>query len=151
MDYNCTVDKFRKRKGWMFWGSFVGFEKAARLFWEKLWDTTDSDQYCKRIVPRIADVASRRPRKLSMQDNVPPHSSSMKITELRARGISTIEWPPSSPDLNPIESVWNQMKYFIKDKYLDLGEGRQRSSLEIRVTVEEAWESVSSEDLMKLL
>ena len=43
------------------------------------------------------------------------------------------------------------MKYFIQDKYPDLGEGRQRSSREIREIVEEAWESVSSEDLMNLL
>ena len=96
-------------------------------------------------------MVSSRPGILLIQDNAPPHSSSMTIMELRARGISTIEWPPCSPDLNPIESVWNQIKYFIQDKYPDLGEGRQRSSREIREIVEEAWESVSSEDLMNLL
>ena len=88
---------------------------------------------------------------LLMQDNAPPHSSRMTVMELRERGISTIEWPPCSPDLNPIESVWNKMKYFIQDKNPDLGEGRQRSSHEIREIVEEAWETVSSEDLMNLL
>ena len=151
LNRNCTVDKFRKRNGWMFWGSFIGFEKGPKLVWEKSWGTIDSEQYCKRIVPLIADEVSRRPGMLLMQDNAPPHSSKMTVTELRARGISTIEWPPCSPDLNPIESVWNQMKYFIEDKYPDLGEGRQRSSREIREIVEEAWESVSCEDLMKLL
>ena len=135
----------------MFWGGFIGFEKGPKLFGEKDWGTINLEQYCKRIVPRIADVVSSRPGILLKQDNPPPHSSSMTITELRARCISTTVWPPYSPDLNPIESVWNQMKYLIEDKYPDLGEGRQRSSREIREIVDEAWESVSSEDLMKLL
>ena len=75
----------------------------------------------------------------------------MTVTELRARGISTIEWPPCSPDLNPLESVWNKMKFFIQDKYPDLGEGRQQSSREILEIDEEAWEFVSSKDLINLL
>ena len=87
---------------------------------------------------------------LLMQDIAPPHSSRMTVMKLRERGISTIEWPPCSPDLNPIESVWNKMKYFIQDKYPDLGEGWQRSSHKIQEIVDEAWESVSSEDLMNL-
>ena len=99
----------------------------------------------------IADEVSRRPGMFLIWDNAPPHSSRMTVTELRERGISTIEWPPCSPDLNPIESVWNKMKYFIQDKYLDLGEGRQRSSREIREIVDEAWESISPEDVMNLL
>ena len=151
LEYNCTVDEFRKCNGWMFWGSFVGFEKGPRLFWEKSSGIIDSEQYCKRIVPLIADEVSRRPGMLLMQDNAPPHSPRMTVTELRERGISTIEWPPCSPDLNPIESVWNKMKCFIQDKYPDLGEGRKRSSHEIREIVEEAWEIVSSKDSMNLL
>ena len=56
----------------MFWGSFVGFEKGPKLFWEKIGGTIDSEQYCKRAVPKIADEDSRRPRMLLMQENAPP-------------------------------------------------------------------------------
>lgn len=43
------------------------------------------------------------------------------------------------------------MKNFIQDKYPDLDEGRKRSSHKVREIVEEAWESVSSKDLVNLL
>ena len=34
--------------------------------------------------------------------------------------IKTIDWPPYSPDLNPIESIWDIMKSKIAGKHLQL-------------------------------
>ena len=62
-----------------------------------------------------------------MQDNAPSHSAARTMQEFRDRGIIPIKWPPCSPDLNPIESVWNKMKYFIHFKHPDIGDGKQRS------------------------
>jgi transposase len=33
------------------------------------------------------------------------------------RGISVLDWAPYSPDLNPIEHVWTQMKQWINKNY----------------------------------
>ena len=50
------------------------------------------------------------PELFFMQDNAPGHAAEYTIQELKDRGIPVIEWPPYSPDLNPIEVVWNIMK-----------------------------------------
>jgi len=44
-----------------------------------------------------------------LQDNDPKHKSVLVQTWLFNHGISTIEFPPYSPDLNPIENLWNDL------------------------------------------
>jgi transposase len=43
------------------------------------------------------------------------------------RDIYPILWPPFSPDLNPIEAVWNRMKDYIEHHNPNLPAGKQRT------------------------
>ncbi|KAI0997312.1 hypothetical protein K3495_g10874 [Podosphaera aphanis] len=87
-----------------------------------------------------------------MQDNAPSHKATQTMRELSERKICPIEWPPYSPDLNPIENVWNMMKSYLQFKYPDLGEGRQQSQDELRDIVKESWDwAVDENDLERLI
>ena len=44
------------------------------------------------------------------QDNAPIHVSESSINWLLANAIEFIDWPPHSPDLNPIEHAWRPLK-----------------------------------------
>jgi len=59
------------------------------------------------------------PRQIFMQDNAPSYSYKSTVQDLIERGIQCINWPPFSPDLNPIENVWNWMKEWIWNYYLE--------------------------------
>ena len=45
-----------------------------------------------------------------MEDNAQPHTAANTQKYLEDSRIQTIDWPPQSPDLNPIENIWLRMK-----------------------------------------
>jgi transposase len=45
-----------------------------------------------------------------LQDNAPYHTSNESRTWLHNNGIDCIDFPPYSPDLNPIENLWADLK-----------------------------------------
>jgi transposase len=82
-----------------------------------------------------------------MYDNALGHATSYIMEELRERGITIIYWPPFLLDLNPIETIWNQMKDYIGNHFPE-----KISYDRLREAVKEAWESIGKEvfeDLIK--
>jgi hypothetical protein len=61
--------------------------------------------------------------------------------------ISPISWPAYSPDLNPIETVWNRMKDYIMRKYPDYHSSYDR----LRTAVKEAWDVIGADELQALV
>jgi transposase len=63
----------------------------------------------------LKQKAQKRPCILAM-DNDPKHRSRYTRAWLKSKGIAKIRWPAESPDLNPIELVWHQLKEFCDEK-----------------------------------
>jgi hypothetical protein len=144
----CIVEKERKKKGWMFWGCFSGKAgKGPGIFWEKDWGTINAESYQQYTVPVIHGWMRLHPGHIFMQDGAPGHAADETLQDLLDRGIVKVEWPPYSPDLNPIETVWNWMKDYIKDNY---PQDKMRYD-ELRKAVKEAWNAVPEEWLIELV
>jgi transposase len=54
-----------------------------------------------------------------------------------------MEWPPCSPDLNPIENVWAIIKYKTEKRL-------PKNLAEVERIMEEEWNSIPAELLVKL-
>ncbi|GBC11623.1 transposable element Tc1 transposase [Rhizophagus irregularis DAOM 181602=DAOM 197198] len=47
------------------------------------------------------------------EDNAAPHRSRVATAARENAGIVTLDWPAQSPDINPIENIWAEMKMMI--------------------------------------
>ncbi|EKV10534.1 hypothetical protein PDIG_55890 [Penicillium digitatum PHI26] len=82
-----------------------------------------------------------------MQDNAPGHSAKETIEYFEELGVCIMAWPVFSPDLNPIGSVWNWMKYWIEEKYGD----QYMTPTILRGVVRDAWDAVPEDFLNGLI
>jgi transposase len=89
-----------------------------------------------------------------MQDNAPIHTARIIKKFFEENGISTIDWPPYSPDLNPIEHAWAKLKEMIYRLDPDI-ENYQGSIGDLKdrfnELIERAWEALGQEYFDKLI
>ncbi|KAI3353973.1 hypothetical protein L3Q82_018463 [Scortum barcoo] len=55
---------------------------------------------------------------LLMQDNARPHVAGVCQQFLQDEGIDAMDWPARSPDLNPIEHIWDIMSRSIHQRHV---------------------------------
>jgi transposase len=150
LDPTCILDKVQRRGGWLFWGCFHGTTKGPTLIWEKDWGTISGESYRQKIIPLIGGWITLRQREgeelILMQDSAPGHAAQETLDDLEERGILVIGWPAYSPDLNPIETVWNWMKDWIQNY-----RGEISGYDAIREALNSAWDALPEDFLEKLI
>ncbi|TQV90128.1 Nuf2 family protein [Cordyceps javanica] len=146
------------RHSQMFW---AGFACGRRTSLVSLFGDPDSPRRgvtsrqilacLQENLPTIAE-----PGYFFVQDNAPTHTARLVKNWLREwageNGIQLVEWPPYSPDLNPIENLWKLLKEQILKKDPGLADmPKTDAALEKLIRVaEETWEEFSEALLEKL-
>ena len=80
------------------------------------------------------------------QDNDPKHTSKKAKKWFEDNNVTVLDWPPQSPDLNPIEHLWHILKM-----RLATYERHTKSIQELWERVEVEWEKIPKEECVKLI
>lgn len=67
-------------------------------------------------------------------DNDPKHTSLATRNALSEHNIECLQWPACSPDMNPIEHVWNDVDVRLRNRAV-----QPRNMAELRLAIEEEW------------
>ena len=79
-----------------------------------------------------------------MQDNCPVHTAAIVKERLKELEIPILEWPPYSPDLNPIENVWGYIKRILHSEYPVC-----RNAEEVEGVILQIWNSIPDAMIQK--
>jgi hypothetical protein len=78
------------------------------------------------------------------QDNAPAHKKREVMEFLSEQTFEILNWPPQSPDLSPIEWIWNNIK--MKMKAL---QPRPRTPAKIREAILDIWDNLDDQCRVK--
>lgn len=117
----------------------------------KIEGNMDSDLYIKIIEEdydqTLVDFGLENQDVIFQQDNDPKHKSKKTTQWLADQQIKVLDWPPFSPDMNPIENAW----YYLKAK-LGQYETAPKSIHELWERVSDVWyNQVTKEYCTKLI
>jgi transposase len=79
------------------------------------------------------------------QDNHPVHNAKLIKKYLARMKVKVLPWPPTSPDLAPIENLWKQVKVIISGT-----RHRIRTKEEIGEAIVKAWPKIAPDRVEKL-
>ena len=79
-------------------------------------------------------------------DNAPPHRAAVVRDYLEESGIRRIDWPPRSPDLNPIEHLWDVLGRRVRQR-----QPPPQSIAQLANGLQEEWLAVPQELILHLI
>jgi hypothetical protein len=106
----------------------------------------DAEKYVtileNEMLPSKTKLFGRR-KFIFQQDNDPKHTANVTKDWLVMKKVKRLDWPPQSPDLNPIENLWSILDRSVKNR-------RPNSNEELFDILHKAWNSIEVELLETL-
>ena len=131
----------------MIWGcmSYYGIGKANHIQ-----QMMNADVYCN-----ILNTSFRNSLKIwgfsknnitFQQDNDPKHTSKKAKKWFNNEGITVIDWPAQSPDLNPIKNIWHHLKLRLSSY-----ETKAKGIHDLWERVQKEWSGITLETCQKYI
>jgi len=128
---NCVVERDRFGGGSvMIWAGISFHHKTPAVV---IQGTLTARRYCDDVLqPVVLPLANENRGLILMQDGATSHTARVTRDFLAANHIRTLPWPARSPDINPIEHLWDRLGRAIKRRHV-------QNVVELQQAVVEEW------------
>ena len=110
----------------------------------------NADQYCEILEHGVDEsfenLEMPEGERIFQQDNDPKHTSKKAQQWFLDNGIEVLEWPPQSPDINPIEHLWTHLK-----RQMNTYETPPKGAFELWERLAKEWTEIPPETCQRLI
>lgn len=133
------------RGGIMVWGAIrIGYRSRLLIIKGNI----NALRYISDILePEAIGFIRGEPGLLYMQDNARPHVATVTMQHLKSAGVDLLSWPARSPDLNPIEHLWDILGRRLSSAY----EFPPATLHQLQNRLIEQWDLINTEEIDKLI
>jgi transposase len=124
------------RSSLMIWGAISGYGKSKLAFMDR-GRRTAVDYVDMVYRGPLLEMMKRVPGAILMEDGAMIHRSNAPKQWRELYMLEKLNWPAQSPDLNPIENLWKQMKDAVQMRPVSV-----RSPPDMGVALAEIWEAI---------
>jgi transposase len=142
----CLSATVKRSPGRMFWGcfSYQGLGPLVPHF-GPVTGEVHAKLLRKHAFPTLRKSFPRG-NGIFQEDNARPHTSKIAAATREESGLNFLPWPAQSPDLNPIENLWDAVKKRVYSR-----RKKPKNLFELTRAVKAAWKSIPLKRIQRLV
>lgn len=142
---DCLIPTVQKSEGVMVWGCFCNYKVGPLVLIE---GRLNAEMYIELLEDYLLPFLNELgPNSHTFQDDNAPAHSARLTKDWKERNLhQTLPWPAQSPDLNPIENLWDVLERRIRMRSI-----KPKNKSELMIALEEEWHQLEPERLLKLV
>ena len=130
----------------MVWGGFLGRHKTRLVFLDfgRGRGGLTAQRYINNVLqPVVLPFMQQHPGAIFQQDNARPHAARITTNFLATSNVNTLPWPALSPDMNPMEHVWDYLKRRVRARNV-------QNVQQLQAAITQEWNQIPALFLLRL-
>jgi transposase len=143
---SCVSSSVKHSPSRMHWGCFSrqGLGPIVPLY-DSVKGATHVETLRKYALPTLRRMFPRGDGWFQ-EDNATPHKCKVAMAFRMEHNMRVLSWPPQSPDLNPIENLWSQVKNNLQKR-----KKKPKNLVELERQVKREWKAIPKEFIENLV